>query len=549
MKKEPSQIRWLFQESFGAGKYLLMQGMSGVAMQLAHLLMASYVLVEIVNFLTGEGRVPLSNLVWASVAILVVNLISRLIFDIYGAKASQILWRNSRARIFKAFYTRDFALIQKRHSAELQMLLNNDSSNTTDAFAVLYTHFLADAVIGIGAFILMLSFNWQVAMVMMVALLVLTFFFKKFMSGMQKATTAMQKAEEDVRLNLQEGTTKMLLLKAYGMVNSFLGKFDKLYDTKINTSVNYAKAASLYNITSGLMTFCVYFIIYGLGGYFVYIGSLTIGELVGMATLSHMLSSPVFKLGGHIRMFASASASAKRIREVTELPEEMASSSDISNKINEINASGLYFAYDDEDILKDVNINAKSGEIVGIIGESGSGKSTLTKILMGLYIPKIGDVRLIDQNNRVTDNARNHIAYVPSNDFLFTASVKENICMTNSFAYEQMMSASRAAGIHDFIESLPEKYDTIIGEGLNTLSSGQGQRIAIARALYASKPILIFDEPTSNLDVDSISTFHETVQSIAKDKICLIVTHDLATKDICNKVYTVNDGHVKLENG
>ena len=541
MKKENGQMKWLLQESRGAGKYLFVQSIAGLVGQTILLIMASYVMVGVVNFLTGESHPPIMQMVWLSVALLIANLISRYLFDVYGAKVEQILWGNSRARIFKALYKRNFALLQKHHSSELQMLLNDDSSKTSVAFAFIATHVAADLFFGIGALVLMLRSNWQVAIIMVFVLSILAILFRLFMSLMQKTQSLKQKAEENVRLNLQEGVMKMLLLKAYSMANSFIDKHNKLYKIKLKASIGRARAVSLYNMTSGFMTFSIYFVVYGLGGYFVYIGNMTIGEMVGMATLSTFLSGPVFKFGMHTQTIATAAASAKRIRNITELPEEQQKAASSIGKLEEIHVNKVRFAYGEDEVLKGVSLQASLGDIVGIIGESGSGKSTLTKILMGFYEPSGGSVELRGKDG-VAQDFLNYIAYVPSSDFIFSGSVIENICMSALEDKAAMEQAAKAAGIHDFIMSLPQGYDTIIGEGSNSLSSGQAQRIGIARALYTNKPILIFDEPTSNLDIEAISVLHASIKDAAHDKICIIVTHDLATRDICNKVYTIDNG-------
>ena len=546
-EKEQKQMMWLLQETRGAGRLLFAQAIAGAGLQISQLLMVSHVVVEFINHLTGEGRASIANLIWLSMILLVILLVSYYFFAVLGQKSAQILWRNSRERIFEAIHSRNLALLQKRHSAELLMLLNDDSRKTSDAFATIFTSGLADVVVGIGALILMLMINWQISLVMVGSLAVLTVFFKFFMSIIQKTTLRMQGAEEDVRQNLQEGIIKILLLKAYRMTGRFTSKHRELYVTKTKAAISYARAGALYNMTSGVMGFSTYLIIYGIGGFFVIRGDITVGELVGMATLSGFLKSPVFKFGIHIQSLAAASASAKRIRAVLELPDELKAKDVSLGQVKELNVQDVHFAYDEKCILNGVSVSAKPGDIIGIIGESGSGKSTFTKVLMGFYAPMSGNVQLIDQDNKTTDNILHHMAYVPSGDFLFTATVKENICMANPVVKEEMIIAAKAAGIHDFIESLPERYDTIIGEGLNSLSSGQGQRIGIARALYANKPVLIFDEPTSNLDVNAISSLHKTIKDVTRDKICLIVTHDLATKEICNKIYKIASGNIMLE--
>jgi ABC-type multidrug transport system fused ATPase/permease subunit len=134
---------------------------------------------------------------------------------------------------------------------------------------------------------------------------------------------------------------------------------------------------------------------------------------------------------------------------------------------------------------------------------------------------------------------------VPPADYLFSGTVVDNIVMSDEeIRLDDLRKAMIDAGIFEYIQSLPEGIDSVIGEGGRTVSSEQAQRIAIARALYKRSPIIVFDEPTANLDVESIAKFHSTVKKLAKDKICIIVTCDISTMDICDKVYILEDGNL-----
>ena len=142
------------------------------------------------------------------------------------------------------------------------------------------------------------------------------------------------------------------------------------------------------------------------------------------------------------------------------------------------------------------------------------------------------------------------IAYVPPADYLFSGTVTENIIMSdNEPRVNDMKNAASGANILDFIESLSDGFDTLIGESGGTVSSGQAQRLAIARAIYKKSPVIVFDEPTANLDVDSIEKFQAAIRHLAKDKICIIVTHDVSTINICDKVYIIENKQVREKLG
>jgi len=541
--KKERQVKWLLEQTVGARKHIVAISVLSSLLVVLQLIWASYAVIELLDIATGDSDTPVSNIVWLFVVIVVLYAVFSYVTTILEKKASNITWSNSRAGILAAIHNRNFALLQKRHSAELLMLLNEDSRVTSNTFVYIFKGIIYDAVMMAGAVLLMLRLNWQVSLILMATVAVYTTLFRLFMSWVQKTSLRIHAAEEGIRKNLQDGVIKMLVLKAYFMTEKIVKKHYELYKTKAKAVISGGRAEFAYNTTSSLMFFTNSIIVYGVGAFFVIGGYITVGTLVGLAALLVYLYSPSTKIGLHLQSIAAASASAKRIRAVTELPQEIAADNTDIGRVNMLEAADVRFAYDDDnDVLKGVSLTAKPGDIVGIIGESGSGKSTLTKILLGFYTPKSGEVRLHGSLGEKTSGMLNHIAYVPSGDFTFTASIAENICMVEDVDSGRMAQAVKDAGIYDFIESLPDGYDTIIGEGSHTLSSGQAQRIAIARALYHSKPILIFDEPTSNLDAESISVLHDTIRQAAKDKICIIVTHDEATKQICSKVYGIKDG-------
>jgi ABC-type multidrug transport system fused ATPase/permease subunit len=216
----------------------------------------------------------------------------------------------------------------------------------------------------------------------------------------------------------------------------------------------------------------------------------------------------------------------------------------------ELVAENISFSYRDEDdeaenVLENVNVSFSKGVVTGIAGISGSGKSTLLKLLIGLYTPQQGKVTL-HHTSGTLDKIMPQVAYVPPVDYLFSGTVAENIIMSeNQPCLEEMNIASSGANILEFIESLPEGFDTNIGESGGTVSSGQAQRLAIARAIYKKSPIVIFDEPTANLDITSIEIFQSAIKKLAKDKICIIVTHDISTITVCDKVYELEEGRIK----
>jgi len=311
---------------------------------------------------------------------------------------------------------------------------------------------------------------------------------------------------------------------------------------------------------SGMMLgMSMFLITLGVGAYFVMRGETTFGNLVAIVQLLNYVVNPVARFAETISLISQAKASSERIGAVIDLPADdnvcMSPLTDAKKLVAE-NVSFAYQSEDDEDeedeesdvILEEIDAVFPKGIITGLVGKSGSGKSTLLKLMIGLYAPNQGNISLIHDNGSYNGEAiMPHVAYVPPVDYLFSGTVLDNIIMSqdepNMVEVEQ---AASDANILDFVESLPHGFNTVIGESGGTVSSGQAQRIAIARAIYKKSPILVFDEPTANLDADSIEKFQSTIKRLSKDKICIVVTHDESTMTVCDKVYILEEGHVRV---
>jgi subfamily B ATP-binding cassette protein MsbA len=293
-----------------------------------------------------------------------------------------------------------------------------------------------------------------------------------------------------------------------------------------------------------------------IGAYFVLQGETTVGSLIAIVQLLNYIVMPVAGFAGAVSLIGQASASSQRIGMIYELPSDTESEMRRPVDALELVTENISFSYNGskenaEYVLENVNITIKKGNITGLAGKSGSGKSTLLKLLIGLYTPERGKIELKHADGVLSgEEIMPQIAYVPPADYLFSGTVTENIIMSdNEPRVNDMKSAASGANILDFIESLPDGFDTLIGDSGGTVSSGQAQRLAIARAIYKHSPVIVFDEPTANLDTDSIEKFQTAVRHLAKEKICIIVTHDISTINICDKVYIIENKQVREKLG
>ena len=202
-------------------------------------------------------------------------------------------------------------------------------------------------------------------------------------------------------------------------------------------------------------------------------------------------------------------------------------------------------------VLKNINLEIKPGEKLGIVGRSGSGKSTLTNIVQNLYVPEQGAITIDETNTREANLGwlREQIGVVMQENYLFDSSVRDNIAVSRPNAtMDEVIAAAKLAGAHDFILELKEGYDTKVGERGTSLSGGQRQRVAIARALLANPPILIFDEATSALDYESERIIMKNMDAIAEKRTMLIIAHRLSTVRRCDRLIVIDQGEI-VESG
>ncbi len=212
-----------------------------------------------------------------------------------------------------------------------------------------------------------------------------------------------------------------------------------------------------------------------------------------------------------------------------------------------IELKNIEFAYQNKRVLNDVSLTINKGEKIAFKGESGAGKSTLVDLMIGLYRPNKGEIRvdgiIIDESN--LQNWRSSFGYIPQQVYLFDGTIAQNVCFGREFDNDLLKQVLKQANIYDFLQT-KQGVDTLVGEGGVQLSGGQKQRVAIARALYGNPEILVLDEATSALDEDTEKKIMDEIYSISRDRTLIIIAHRLSTIKDCDRIYEIKDGLVKV---
>jgi len=350
---------------------------------------------------------------------------------------------------------------------------------------------------------------------------------------------------------LQESFSGVQVVKAFAMEDKEKNKF-KEQNAKF---VNYELRKMLYNeISSPLMEFIgalgIGLVVY-YGGLKVINGTSTPGTFFSFMAAIMMMYEPFKRINSANNNIQAAIGAAERVFEVLDMENEILKNNgtlpcDAKNK--DIVFENVSFAYDNELILKDINLHIKSGSKIALVGSSGAGKSTFINLIPRFYDVTTGSIKIgdIDIRNYDVHSLRRNIGIVTQDTFLFNESVKYNISYgMENVTDEEIFQAAKYAFADEFINQLPEKYDTIIGERGIRLSGGQKQRITIARAILKNPPILILDEATSALDSESEKIVQKALENLMKNRTSIVIAHRLSTVLDADYIVVLDKGEIK----
>lgn len=339
-------------------------------------------------------------------------------------------------------------------------------------------------------------------------------------------------------------------IKASGVEPRWAYKWDQQLAGYVSSGLAVANVSVLVNGAISLISKLVTATILWVGTGLVIDNQLTVGALVAFNMLSGHVSQPIIRLAQLWNDFQQVGISMSRLGDILNSPTEISGErSQMPALQGGIEFDKVSFRYrpDSADVIRDIDLKIKPGEVIGIVGRSGSGKSTLTKLIQRLYVPQRGKVLIDGQDVAVIDVAslRRQTGVVLQENTLFNRSVRANIALTNpALPLDMVVQAAKLAGAHDFICELPEGYDSLIGEHGTGLSGGQRQRLAIARALISNPRILIFDEATSALDYESERIIQDNMRQICADRTVLIIAHRLSAVRDADRIIVMERGQI-----
>ena len=486
----------------------------------------------------------------------IASAASALILGRFAGKAGY----RFRENFIKYFLSKPFAAYEDTKSGEALSVFSNDLPASVELVSNGGIRMIADVIILLVTFAYMLYINWWLSLIFFASFPVLIIMQVLIANPIQKKNEQRLKARANFNTVANDSFQNISTITAYSLENVMLERCRGAFEKFIEAQKDLVRSYISLIIAGALASMAPMLIIIAVSASRVIYGDMNIAEFIAFTMLAGDASSWLTMLSQRQNNVKTASAGAKRMGEQMAGETEKLHEGKILSPSGDvvISAENLKFAYDyyepEESLanktqfaLDNVSFEIKKGSRVAFVGGSGSGKSTVLKLLLGLYSPQDGKLSVMGEN--ITDvslqSLRDTYAYVPQDSFLFPESILENITgQTEITDLPKLEKACSDAGILEFIESLPEGFDSVLSESAENVSGGQKQRIALARAFYRDAPIILFDEATSALDPVTEAAVLESFKTLSADKTVLMVAHRAKVIDFCDTIIVLAGGKI-----
>ena len=469
--------------------------------------------------------------------------------------STERLFRYVRLRIFQTIAEADFGSFERdMRAGDVVVRVNNDIMDLNNTLTGSVTWLLRVTVTAVISLVSCFVLSWRLSLAYF-ALVPLFAWIERRLSLTIKTHQKEASAQMGRIAGIVTGWYRgLLVVKSYLLQGEMEKRFAAADDGVLQAQTETERIAVKMTLARLIYSLLSVFAVFVFGTLLIRRGLLSVGSLITFIAVSQNVREAVGLIDNMLYSLRTANAKAERIWEVLQIPREEtgeAQDADESASAPAVELHELSFGYaEDAPVLKALSLTVPRGQTVGIMGSNGSGKSTLLKLLCGIYPVQRGSLALfgIPASALSREKLRRKIAVVTQEPCLFDASIYENILLGRPDATAQeVRDAAGQAGLLPFIESLPEGFDTQIGQGGLSLSGGQRQRIAIARALIKDAPILLMDEPTASLDAESERQLQAVFSKLLSGRTALIVSHRLAFLERTDYIYCLDQGAVTQE--
>ncbi|WP_416192582.1 ABC transporter ATP-binding protein [Neisseria sp. CCUG12390] len=525
--------------------------------------------VQVENTMFGIAIDSIDNhylLLGCAVAVIVIALLMAAgsYFSTVGLSlAGSRILAKVRSDLFAHLLGLSMSFHSKAKNGDLTMRLVSDVGMLREAVVTALMPMLANIFVLSGMLAVMMYLDWKLTLFAVASLPLLWFTTKRSGKRIHEVSREQRKKEGGMASKASEYIASIRTIQSLSLEGETIRSFEGNNSQSRTQEVKSKKlAAGLERRVDILVAFVTAFVLF-YGASSVMENQMSPGELIVFMSYLNNSFRPVREYAKYTARLSKALAAGERIVDLLDRKPDIADkpgAKNLTETRGEIHFDHVRFAYRDAGqnetaVLKDVDFTILSGESVAIVGPSGSGKTTLTSLLLRLYEPAGGTVRIDgeDIRNYTINSMRKHIAVVPQDNLLFGLSIRDNIALgavhnEGKVSHSEIIAAAKLANAHDFISEMPDGYNTILSERGGSLSGGQRQRIAIARAAISQSPILVLDEPTVGLDRESESHVIAALHNLMKSRTTIVITHDLAFAATTDRIIFIEKG-VVVEQG
>lgn len=546
---------WVFHHTKKYRKAVVLYVLLGLLATALSLLasLASKELINAIVYLRGGGhRVLYCGILVVGLAI--VNIILNALVSRFSARINLRISNEMRAEVFGRFLSTDWESLQKYHSGDLLSRINTDVTNVASSVLGWAPTLIIRLAQFFASLAVILCYDPTMALLALISAPVTLVVSKPLVGKMRSHNKDMRAVSSDMMAFHEEALQNIQAIKAFNLADAFRGRLDRVQKTYYDTSMAFNRFSIL---TSSFLSSCSMIVSYlclGWGAYRLWLGKIDFGTMVLFIQLAGYLSSSLSALIHLVPSAIECAVSAQRIMTVLDLPQETLEALDQVTQLRQTGAPlrlqirDLQFSYQARDVvLKDLRLSVQPREMIAIVGPSGSGKTTLFRILLGLLQPTGGTAEIVSGDTRIplSPSTRSLFAYVPQDSVIFSGTIADTLRLVRPEATdEDIWTALRVACADGFVGKLPDGIYSSLRERGGSLSEGQNQRLAIARAVLADAPILLLDEVTSALDLETERRVLANIASL-RDKTCILSTHRPSVLSLCNHVYRIREARLE----
>lgn len=442
--------------------------------------------------------------------------------------------------------------VERKSSGQWSQFMVETLDKMEKPIAHVIPEVISNIFIPIVLIITIFIMDWRIGIANLLTIPLGLLFSMLMMRGYEEKSKRYQEAAKAMNTTMVEYVNGIKVIKAFNKSASSFGKFRKTVEENKNAmldwylSVCFSMTATMETIPSTMV------FVLPASLYFFMKGSVEVGTLITCILLSYASYKPLIKAMSHMETIANIKVVFEEIKKIMEIPNLKRGEEVRDIKSYDVEFKDVTFAYEEsKNVLNNISFKANENELTAIVGNSGSGKSTITKLIAGFWNVSNGEILIGKTNLNELPLKQNMelVSYVSQENFLFNKTILENLKMAKEDAsMDEIKEACEKASCYNFIKSLPNGYETIVGKGGANLSGGEKQRIAIARCFLKNSPIVLLDEATAYSDPDNESVIQQSIDKLIKDKTVIMVAHRLSTIVNANKIIVVDNGEV-IEEG